>query len=146
VLLPTDYVSEYALAADLPPHFLGRADDLFAAVRSADGTRLSAPIPLASTTPEAPDPEAMFAENEIGITGIEGDILWNAKAQEIEIKGVGLAVGMQVAFSRQLRNGQVERMTVPLRPGSLKATPPESFVRYPSPRLWEQRQVGSLKI
>jgi hypothetical protein len=98
--LPTTLLDAKTLQAQVPAPFAGEADDLFAAVLSADGTSLSQPIPYprpslvsiaTSANPGDPDltistispgidpAEAAsvtrFAPSETGITSVNGDLV-----------------------------------------------------------------------
>jgi len=119
--------------------FIGRAEDLLVAVLAADSQSLSGALPLASTVSDLVVPAAQFAEGEVGVASVAGDIYWNRDGQELEIDGVGLEAGMEVVFTAR-RGNQTWTYTAPLRVGSFKVTVPSALTKYP---LFSAQFVGS---
>jgi hypothetical protein len=100
ILLPTTAVGEDVLEAALPEDFIGRADDLFIAAVSSNGTQRSAAQPIRSVVPARADPALQVLPGDAGIVNVSGDLVWNRPQQALEVEGVGLSAGMTAVFSR----------------------------------------------
>jgi hypothetical protein len=133
LVLDTQFVNERLLSL-LPWTFPGGNDDLFVAVLSADGTKLSEPYPLSgertlaygSTVEEqerkrkerewlAQDAGEAYGPDAVAITAYSGTARWHYQEAEtgqplekLVIRGVGLIEGMPVYFRGWSGNRAVE--------------------------------------
>ena len=153
--LPTTLVSDDVLEATLPSHFLGKADDLLVAVLSSDGQRMSAPLPLVSSSPDAiteliqvyQDAADNGAPKPPFVTGVFGEILWNVLDQKIDIEGLGLTSGIEVLFKTAA--GVFAAQTQPSATAAsvsgltrLSAIVPSQVVSQAAPSFWLTLQRG----
>jgi len=91
--LETLYVDATTLQATLPATFLGRAEDLFAAVLATDGKTMSNAVPL--TDPVLFGQTAWDGIVQPDIEDVEAEILTDYTAENVEITGVeGVSAGM----------------------------------------------------
>src|SRR6267378_4806352 len=144
VALPTTFVDSNALQAQIPVPFAGEADDLFAAVRSAEGTLLSPTVPYPRPTlvhvatsafPGEPDltvntispgidpAEAasvtLFGPTETGITSINGNMVETIGLASNHPQQFLTISGANLADGMQvdfstMKGGQVLHRTAPL--------------------------------
>ncbi len=102
--LDTTFDSENSLEASLENGFLGTASDLQISVLSADGSSVSAPVPIANTVPQNFDLldystlDDDFPEGSQGVASVIGSVTWNSP-NTLTLVGVGLVPGMNVQFS-----------------------------------------------
>ena len=173
LVLPTTMLDSNTLQAQIPTPFAAEADDLFAAVLSADGTQLSTSVPYARPTFATPelsvsaispgvDPVeaasvAQFGTTETGITSINGNLVETLGSaptqtpQTLTINGANLSDGMMVTFST-MKGGQPVQMSAPLTSTQTVATltassdlPPISATSLMSSKVQVPTQITDTK-
>ena len=137
--LDSELTEDGRLMGALRPDYVGRAQDLFVAVLSPDGTKLSAGIPVKSTsTRPTVDYTRILPAGQATVTSM-GPLLWNEGEQQLELEGIGLQPGMLFQVSSGARGTTTvaaatsSGVTTPTIPPStrVKITVPDEYTRWP---------------